>query len=216
MDTRITSNAVRSHSAGRPASSCPDVFIVALALIVASLPSCATNDPQAVIGASPRTPPAAPPIEKEAAPEAPPPAKPGEMVAQLREEAKALAPLIESHWVQEFLRATERLPEIAPRTVRFDEAKTHFYSEAEAAALPSAERDALQSRVLDEDYYYTTRYGTPLAYARPLDILASAGFEPARRHILDFGYGGIGQLRLLASLGADVVGVEVDPLDRAL
>ena len=33
---------------------------------------------------------------------------------------------------------------------------------------------------------------------------------------LDFGYGSVGHLRLLSSLGADVVGVEVDPLLRLL
>jgi len=36
------------------------------------------------------------------------------------------------------------------------------------------------------------------------------------KRILDFGYGTVGHLRLLASLGADMVGVEVDPLLRAL
>ncbi|HEX6837900.1 MAG TPA: hypothetical protein VF334_15080, partial [Polyangia bacterium] len=68
-----------------------------------------------------------------------------------------------------------------------------------------------------EEYYYTTRYGTPLAYARPLELLARAGLgDVAGRRILDFGYGGIGQLLMLASLGADVVGVDVDPLLRAM
>jgi hypothetical protein len=117
--------------------------------------------------------------------------------------------------VKSFLRAVSKLPEIAPRTIFFDTDRTHYYSEAQAKALTAEERGALKSRVLDEHFYYNTRYGTPLAYARPLDLLAAAGFRPGTHRILDFGYGGIGQLRLLGSLGADVVGVEVDPLTQA-
>jgi SAM-dependent methyltransferase len=48
-------------------------------------------------------------------------------------------------------------------------------------------------------------------------VLGRAGLESvAGRKILDFGYGTIGQLRLLAGLGADITGVDVDPLLRAL
>lgn len=55
-------------------------------------------------------------------------------------------------------------------------------------------------------------YGTPLSYARPLEIVGLAGLESvAGERILDFGYGRIGHLWLLASLGAEVVGVDVDP-----
>jgi len=56
-----------------------------------------------------------------------------------------------------------------------------------------------------------------LAYARPLDLVAKSGLDDVSGvKILDFGYGAIGHLRLLAGLGADVVGVDVDPLLRAL
>ena len=116
----------------------------------------------------------------------------------------------------EFLRAAEALPSIAPRTLYHDQARAHYWSESEAARLPAEERSRLAARVLDEQFYYTTRYGTPLAYARPLELLAGGGFAPAGRKLLDFGFGGLGQLRLLASLGAEVCGVEVDPLTRAL
>jgi len=149
-------------------------------------------------------------------PAAPPPAPAGSAVAALRTEAKALRPLVSTRWVRRCLEATEVLPSIPPRTLYGDEAKTRYRSASEADALPEAERAALVARVLDEDFYYNTRYGTPLAYARPLDILGAAGFQPARAKILDFGFGGIGQLRLLASLGAEVHGIEVDPLTRAL
>ncbi len=67
------------------------------------------------------------------------------------------------------------------------------------------------------EYYYTTRYGTPLAYARPMQVLAQSGFKSlAGARMFDYGYGTIGHLRLWASCGADVVGVEVDPTTEAL
>jgi SAM-dependent methyltransferase len=138
-------------------------------------------------------------------------------VEQLRREARAVAPLVTSDLAHAFLRATAGLPSITPRTVWHDEAKTRFYTEAQAATLPEAQRRGLRSRVLDEEYYYTTRYGTPLAYSRPLEILGREGLPGvAGARVLDFGHGGIGQLRLLAGLGASVTGVDVDPLLPAL
>src|SRR5262249_38653107 len=60
-------------------------------------------------------------------------------------------------------------------------------------------------------------YGSPLAYALPLEVLGRAGVaDVAGRKVLDFGYGTVGHLRLLAALGADVTGVDVDPMLPAL
>jgi hypothetical protein len=66
-------------------------------------------------------------------------------------------------------------------------------------------------RIVDDDYVYA-RIADPLGYTRPLDVLAARGFSPKGRRVLDFGYGNAGQLVMLASLGADVTGVEVDAL----
>lgn len=141
---------------------------------------------------------------------------PASAVERIRKEAAALLPHVKTEWVKEFLKETSTLPTVPARTLLHDEGKTRYYSMEEAAKLSEAEKAALIPLEVDEDYYYNTRYGTPLAYARPLDLLGRKGFEPAGRRILDFGYGGIGQLRLLSTLGADVVGIEIDPLTRAL
>lgn len=171
--------------------------------------------PPAPTSTPPATPPA--PAASSVAPAPPPPpAEPGSIVAELAAQAKALDPLVKTPWVHRFLASASELPAIAPRTVYFDTDRTHFYSEQEAAALDDGARAGLTSRVLDEAFYYTGRYGTPLAYARPLDILGEKGFEPSGGRIVDFGYGSIGQLRILAGLGADVTGVEIDPVTRAL
>lgn len=116
-----------------------------------------------------------------------------------------------------FLAAASDLPRIKTRVVYRDETTREWFSEARAMAMPEEARARLQKKELDEEFYYNTNYGTPLAYVRPLELLDKDGFSDANHtRILDFGYGGVGQLRMLASLGANVVGVEVGTLQPAL
>jgi hypothetical protein len=157
------------------------------------------------------------PVDRPAAAAPAPAAAPADTdssaVAELRREALHLRPLVRAPWVRSFLDATAALPHIATRTVLYDSSRTHFYWEPETASLPDSARARLISRALDETFYYNTRYGSPLAYARPFDLLANAGLtDPSRVRLVDFGYGTVGHLRLLASLGTEAVGVEVDPL----
>lgn len=65
---------------------------------------------------------------------------------------------------------------------------------------------------------YDTFYGTPLVYVHVLDLYEQHSGERSidGAKILDLGYGQIGQLRLWAQMGADVTGVEVDPVLTAL
>src|SRR5262249_32805173 len=115
------------------------------------------------------------------------------------------------------LAATADLPSTRHRRVLLDEARKTYLTEAEAAALDDEERRRLKTIPADETIYYTTKYGSPLAYARPIDHLRGSRLEDVSgRKVLDFGYGTIGHLRLLAGLGADVTGVDVDPFLRAL
>jgi SAM-dependent methyltransferase len=144
-------------------------------------------------------------------------ARPVPAALRLREEARALAPLFRTELVAKFLHETAALPHVSPRILLHDPAASAVYTEAEARALPEERRHTLRSKTYGEEYYYLTRYGTPLAYARPLEILAEAGLrDVAGKRVLDFGYGGIGHLRLLAGLGAAATGIEVDPVARAL
>ena len=83
--------------------------------------------------------------------------------------------------------------------------------------MSEEERGALKPFPVDESFYYTTKYGSPLAYARPIDLLGENGLEDVSGlKVLDFGYGTVGHLRLLAGLGADVTGIDVNPLLRVL
>lgn len=137
-------------------------------------------------------------------------------LAALRDEAKALRPLFQSQLVTAFLDGAALLPSPGPRTIWFDSSRTHYYNAKAFAALPETARARHITRTLGESFYYNTRYGTPLAYARPLEILASHGFTVPGHRIVDFGYGTVGHLRLLAALGADLHGIDVDPLLTAL
>ena len=90
-----------------------------------------------------------------------------------------------------------------------------------AGKLPKVQARTLdynsKDLIVDEELFYNGRYGSPLAYARALDVAVSAGFDgnkPAR--IFDFGYGSIGHLRMLALSGHECVGVDVAPLLKVI
>ena len=138
-------------------------------------------------------------------------------VRELEAEARALAPLVKTKLARDFLAAVPKLPGVSPRTVYRDSARTHAWSAREAAALPDSVRAKLVPRTLDETFYYDTRYGSPLAYVRALEILGLHGVRSLRgARVADFGCGMLGQLRLLAENGAEAVGIDVDPLLPAL
>lgn len=136
-------------------------------------------------------------------------------VEVLHGEAERVLALVECKGTRAFLEATRALPVTAERIVLYDqqarEAKT---AEAHARLAPEEQARFVPSS-FGPEFYYTTYSGSPLAYARMLDVVGTLAGGPAAdalsgKRILDFGYGGIGHLRLLASLGCDVVGVDVD------
>jgi hypothetical protein len=129
----------------------------------------------------------------------------------IRGEARRLESHVRSAWVRRFVRATSELPPVDPRPFYRTADRSRWYTAEEAERLPASDLSALQRVEVGDDTYYS-RYSTPLAYARPLDILAAHGFEPRGSRLVDFGYGNIGQLKLLALLGAEAHGIEVDPL----
>lgn len=121
--------------------------------------------------------------------------KPGEAIAKLSAEADLVKKVVSNPWVIEWVSKAIELPTVETQTVSFNG----------------------KELIVDEEMFYYGRYGSPLAYARALDLAVSAGFrgENAAR-IFDFGYGGIGQLRMLALAGHDCVGVDVSPLLKTI
>jgi hypothetical protein len=116
----------------------------------------------------------------------PSPARPGSVVAHMALDARRIDSLCPTSWVGQFLDGAGALPKVTPRK----------------------QVVGGQARWVDESLYYEERYGSPLVYCRALEVAGLEGV--AGQRILDYGYGAIGQLRLLAGLGAEVTGLDVD------
>jgi SAM-dependent methyltransferase len=151
-------------------------------------------------------------------PIAPPPAETApDPVQILNHEAAALSPLAASGLARAFLNGTAALPIPTARTLLRTKDRSACYTPEQAAALSQSVRSTLTEKTYPPSFYYTTGYGSPLVYARVLDLLAEHGVSSvAGKKLLDFGYGTIGHIRLLASLGCDAHGVDVEPVFQAL
>lgn len=142
--------------------------------------------------------------------EADPPA-PLTGVARIRDDAERLKPLFRTTAAQEFLEASHHLPVPPERRVLINKAERRWLTPEEGSALTEDQRAGLEERAVDEQMYYNTFYGSPLVYARVIELAAQHGFGGlSGAKVLDFGYGSIGQLRLMACRGAHAVGVDVD------
>jgi hypothetical protein len=139
-------------------------------------------------------------------------------VDKMVQEAAAMRPLVQSSLAKEYLASITCLPRIdPPRTVLYNKQTRDAMTVAQAQAAGQAQRAGYEETEITEQFFYYTRYGSPVAFVRPLEILGRAGIKSADGlKILDFGFGTVGQLRALASMGAHASGVEVDALLRAI
>jgi hypothetical protein len=140
--------------------------------------------------------------------------------AALVQDAAAIAPQMQEPLAQEFLRAVSSLrapPQPMPRVV-YSRAKDRLtITAAQYAALPVAERAEFVAQAHDAAFYFATHYGSPVAYARALEVAGRYGPKTLRGlPVLDIGYGAIGGPRLLAGAGARVQALDVDSLLPAL
>jgi len=136
-------------------------------------------------------------------------------------QGEALAELAVTDAARGWLGEAAHLPEVAERTVYISFRPKRAYTAVQYEALPESEREGLREKVCNaESGYYDTFYGTPLAYLRALDLAATytgdEDFTWEGLRILDFGYGQVGQLRMLAQQGAHAVGVDIDPILAAI
>lgn len=120
-----------------------------------------------------------------------PPAEPGSAVKRMTESLDKVTPLLKGKWTQQWATKVGELQPVKPRLVKVGEKEIS----------------------VDESLYYDGRYGSPLAYARAMDLAEEFGFAPdSGGKIFDFGYGSVGHLQMFAMAGLDVVAVDVDPL----
>jgi hypothetical protein len=135
-------------------------------------------------------------------------------------EAAALRPLVQSAAALEMLDAVAVLPSVEPTSVYYRPgggSMSPAFTQAAYDALPEPEREGARELEVDTERYYSTFYGSPLAALRAFDLAAQHGvasFDGKR--VLDFGFGSVGQLHLLAACGAEAVGAEVMPLLEAI
>ncbi len=133
----------------------------------------------------------------------------------LKEQAKQVETLVATPLGRAFLAAVGDLPPVeTPRVVYYNRGSREAISEDAAAALDDSALAVYERREFDDHFYYFTRYGTPLAFVRALELTGLSSVDGI--DVLEFGFGSIGQLKLLAVLGANAVGIEVDPLLRVL
>ena len=146
-------------------------------------------------------------------------------VDRIVQDAEALKDLVASDAAKCFLNSAASLPRIEMREAFDDPTTGRWYSPIAAAALPEEERAKLRRRPISEQVYYNTKYGSPLAFVRALDIAATVKAPGEERplletlegaRVLDFGYGTVGHLRLVALCSAHAVGVDVDPFLPAI
>lgn len=136
---------------------------------------------------------------------------------EIRQGAAALEPFMETSLARQFLTACARLPVPPAKTIFRDSLRGEYFGTREAESRPDTLRSRLKPEPVDGLYYYQARHGPILSYARMFEILGALGVDALdHRRVLDFGYGRIGHLRALASLGATAVGIDIDPQLRAL
>jgi hypothetical protein len=129
-------------------------------------------------------------------------------LAQIKRIAKKVETAPKSPWVRAFIKAAQQLPPPPKMTVWHSADRKTWLSDADAKL--NRKTSEMVETPVDEELYYS-RIADPLGYMRPLDVLAGTGFDPKGKKVLDLGYGSIGQLKMLAAVGAKVTGIEIHP-----
>lgn len=144
--------------------------------------------------------------------------------AKVRADAVKLAPLFPQGLAKRFIEAAmleQVVPAIGTRELLLNKSTREWFTIEEGMKLTPTEQSALTPTPCNESLYYETKYGSPLVYARVLEVAEKHGASfdtendppPA---FLDFGYGTIGHLRVTGALGIESAGADVDSLLRGL
>lgn len=161
------------------------------------------------VSATAQTPAAQPPASQTPATETP--AEPLRGVEALKAEAERLRDQVRSDIARAVLDEVARLPRIEPRPMFADRQARRYYAPKSVEGMTEEQKTRLEPFDADENLYYVTKYGSPLAYIRALDLIGSELPTLRGTRVLDYGYGTIGHLRLIAQCGGEAVGVDVDP-----
>lgn len=137
--------------------------------------------------------------------------------AKVRADAATLKPLFPDGLAAQFLNAAtseKAVPMVPSRPLVFNKTTRDWRTMEEAQKLPDHERPNYREELCDESQFYETKYGSPLVYARVLEIAGTYGLtmenDGATPAVMDFGYGTIGHLIVMGALGIETVGVDTD------
>jgi hypothetical protein len=137
--------------------------------------------------------------------------------AAIVKDADAIAPLMKQAAAREFLKAAATLKAQTPRIVYTHQSTRRSITPIEYEAMNANEREGFERVEHDETFYFSTYYGSPVAYARALECAGAHGLATLdNAKILDLGYGAIGGMRMMAGAGAGVSAVDVDSTLPAL
>ncbi len=132
-------------------------------------------------------------------------------------EVKVIEAALKEALTHDWLKGVQTLPNIEPRTLYRQTKTREWIAQSQFENLPNNEKSIYSEQSFDEAAYYGTFYGTPLAYALPINVLGKLGVKSfAGKRIADYGYGAVGAVRLTAATGAHVIGVDVDSVLPAL
>ena len=132
---------------------------------------------------------------------------------QMKQEAEAIGTHAPAPFAKSLLAGFGCLQTPRPMVIHYNKDTRTAITAAEASKMTEEQLKGFQKKDIDDQFYYFTRYGTPVAFVRPMEIIGESGVKsPDGLKLVDFGFGSIGQLKALASMGADVTGIEVDPI----
>jgi SAM-dependent methyltransferase len=121
-------------------------------------------------------------------------------------------PLLPSKITLDWLAGVKHLPSLATRALYRNKSTRAWLTQADFEAS-GLKIDDVNRVAFDEKSYYSTFYGTPISYSLVLDIAGQLGYKTLNGlKVSDYGYGAIGTARLSAAAGAQVVGLDVDPM----
>lgn len=131
---------------------------------------------------------------------------------QLALEGRALDPLMKSELGHAFVATAAQLERPGRQGLSVN-AEGRTVTASKLASLSAEEQAKFRPATPreEETFFYNTSHGTPLAYARAVDLLGQDGVTPgAGKRLADFGFGNLGQLRMLAQLGFSATGLDVN------
>ncbi len=140
--------------------------------------------------------------------------------AKVRADAEKLLPLFPEGPARRFLEAArteQAVPAVGTRQLLRNKESNEWLTWDEGLKLPDQKKMKFTPSACEEQFFYETRYGSPLVYARVLELAGRHGLalEPNDQHpptLLDFGYGTIGHLMIAGAIGIETTGTDIDSM----